>query len=96
MTETSLGCGDGCYQPGWVFRLRDLKDLPVNESRLVITGKTWMRNAQGLGVQSPVSLGPAGEEGLGGGGLWTSHPTAKTPSLLFSALAIMELAHRFV
>lgn len=68
----------------------------MNESRSVITGKTWMRNAQGLGGQSPVSLGPASEEGLDGGGFWTSHPTAKTPSLLFSALAIMELAHRFM
>lgn len=95
MTATSLGCGDGCYQPGWVFRLGS-KDLPVNESRPVITGKTWMRNAQGIGGQSPMSLGPVGKEGLGGGGLWTSHPTAKTPSLLFSALAIMELAHWFV
>lgn len=95
MTATSLGCGDGCYQLGWVFRPGN-KDLPVNESRPFITGRTWMRNAQGLEGQSPVSLGPMGEEGLGGSGLWTSHPTTKTLSLLFSAVAITELAHWLV
>ena len=55
-----------------------------------------MRNAQGLEGQSPVSLGPTGEDGLGVSGLWTSHPTTKTLSLLFSAVAITELAHWLV